>query len=55
MSLLRISEGAIMSIEPPKRMEVDQKELEAILAIVKPYLNSSQYKILEKMCIRDSG
>jgi len=47
MSLLRISEGAIMSIEPPKRMEVDQKELEAILAIVKPYLNSSQYKILE--------
>ncbi len=42
-----MSESTIMSIEPPKRIEVDQKELEAILAAVKPSLNSSQYKILE--------
>lgn len=37
----------VMSIEPPKRLEVDQKELEAILIAVKSSLNSSQYKILE--------
>jgi transposase len=36
-----------MSIKPPKHTEVDQEELEAILAAVKPSLNSSQYKILE--------
>jgi transposase len=36
-----------MSIEPPRHTEVDQEELEAILAAVKPSLNSSQYKILE--------
>ena len=47
MCLHRISEGTIMSIESPKRIEVDQEELEAILAVVKPSLDSSQYKILE--------
>jgi transposase len=36
-----------MTIEPPKRIEVDEEELKAILAIVKPSLNSAQYKILE--------
>lgn len=47
MCFHRIGEGTIMSIEPPKRIEVDQEEMEAILAAVKPYLNASHYKILE--------
>src|SRR5271154_1218814 len=47
MCLHGINEGTIMTIEPPKRIEVDQEELEAILAAVKPSLNPAQYKILE--------
>jgi len=47
MYFYRINEGIIVSIEPPNHLEVDQEELEAILAAVKPSLNSSQYKILE--------
>jgi transposase len=39
--------GTTMSLEPQKRLEVDQEELEAILVAVKPSLTSSQYKILE--------
>jgi transposase len=34
-------------MKPPKYTEVDQEELEAILAAVKPSLNASQFKILE--------
>lgn len=46
-TFIEYNEGTIVSIEPPKRLEVDQEELEAILAAVKPSLNSDQYKILE--------
>lgn len=36
-----------MKPEPPKHVEVQQEELEAILIAVKQHLSSSQYKILE--------
>ena len=47
MCLHRMNKGIIVSIKPPKRIEVDQEELEAILVAVRPSLNSSQYKVLE--------
>jgi transposase len=46
-TLCDFTERRHMSTKPPKHTEIDQKELEAILAAVKLHLNSSQYKILE--------